>query len=249
MRVVCVFGDFGRLFCRSRDARKPLAASYPNHVWHVDLTVVPTTGGFWASWFPLSLPQVWPFWRWIACTVDHYSRLVLGFAVFKKQPSSAAVRSLLGRTLGKVKECPRYIICDQGAQSTSTGFKRWCKQKNIRPRYGAVHKYGSIAVIERFIKSLKDEWLRRLVIPLRLEAMRKELTVYISWFNEHRPHQALAGCTPREAYEDVGPLSQARRGARPRLCASNRQEAEPDDKGSAARFRRRSRHLDFAMPA
>jgi len=38
----------------------------------------------------------------------------------------------------------------------------------------------------------------------------KELSAYTSWFNEHRPHQALDGCTPREIYEDVVPLSQAR---------------------------------------
>jgi hypothetical protein len=128
--------------------------------------------------------------------------LAVGFAVFKKQPSSAAVRAFLGRTIAKVEACPKYIVCDQGMQFTSAGFKAWCKRKNIRPRYGAVHQYGSIAVIERFIKSLKDEWLRRLIIPLRVEAMRKELSVYTCWFNEHRPHQALDGCTPREIYED-----------------------------------------------
>ncbi|UCE61763.1 MAG: helix-turn-helix domain-containing protein, partial [Phycisphaerales bacterium] len=61
---------------------RTVTAKYPNHVWHVDLTVVPTTAGFWAPWFPLSLPQVWPFCWWVACAVDHYSRLVLGLAVF-----------------------------------------------------------------------------------------------------------------------------------------------------------------------
>jgi transposase InsO family protein len=194
---------------RPTDGRT-VTAKRPNHVWHVDLTVVPTTAGFWAPWFPLSLPQVWPFCWWVACSVDHYSRLVLGFAVFKKQPSSAAVRAFLGRAIGKAEASPKYIICDQGPQFTSAGFKAWCRRKNIHPRYGAAHRYGSIAVIERFIKSLKDEWLRRLVIPLRLEAMRKELSVYSSWFNEHRPHQAFAGCTPREIYEGAVPLNQAR---------------------------------------
>jgi transposase InsO family protein len=181
---------------------RTVTAKYPNHVWHVDLTVVPTSAGFWAPWFPLSLPQVWPFCWWVACAVDHYSRLVLGFAVFKQQPTSSAVRAFLGRTIARIEACPKYIICDQGKQFTSSGFKVWCKRKNIRPRYGAVHQYGSIAVIERFIKSLKDEWLRRLIIPLRLEAMRTELSVYISWFNEHRPHQALDGYTPREICTD-----------------------------------------------
>jgi len=196
---------------KKTDGVRTVTAERPNHVWHVDLTVVPTTAGFWIPWSPLSLPQVWPFCWWIACAVDHYSRLVLGFAVYKKQPSSAAVRSFLGRAIGKRGACPKYIVCDQGVQFTSDGFKAWCKRKSIRPRYGAVHKYGSIAVIERFIKSLKDEWLRRLIIPLRLEAMRNELSAYTSWFNEHRPHQALDGRTPLEVYRDLVPANEARR--------------------------------------
>lgn len=195
--------------------RRTVTAKRPNHIWHVDLTVVPTTAGFWAPWIPLSLPQVWPFCWWVACVVDHYSRLALGFAVFKKQPTSAAVRAFLGRTIGKSEACPKYIVCDQGVQFTSSGFKAWCKRKKIRPRYGAVHRYGSIAVIERFIRSLKDEWLRRLIIPLRIGAMRNDLSAYLSWFNEHRPHQALDGRTPLEVYKDLVPASQ-RRGLEPR---------------------------------
>src|SRR5437867_3962312 len=38
-----------------------VTARKPNHLWHVDLTTVPTALGFWASWFPFALPQVWPF--------------------------------------------------------------------------------------------------------------------------------------------------------------------------------------------
>ena len=221
-----------------------VTAKRPNHVWHVDLTVVPTTGGFWAPWIPLSLPQVWPFCWWVACAVDHYSRLVLGFAVFKKQPTSAAVRAFLERVIRKTKAGPKHLICDQGVQFTSGGFTAWCKRMNIRPRYGAVHQYGSIAVIERFIKSLKDEWLRRLIIPLCLETMRHDLSAYTSWFNEHRPHQALDGCTPREIYEDRIPLNQARR-FEPRA----EWPADPDDAVSSGRltlsvtFHERRRHL------
>ena len=177
----------------------------------VDLTVVPTAAGFWVPWSPHSLPQVWPFCWWIGCAVDHYSRLVLGFAVFTKQPTSASVRAFLGRTIPRSGACPKYIVCDKGVQFTSAGFKAWCKRKSIRPRYGAVHRYGSIAVIERFIKSLEEEWLRRLIIPLRLDAMRSDLSVYMSWFNEHRPHQSLEGRTPREVYYHLAPANAARR--------------------------------------
>ena len=38
-------------------ASRIVTAKYPNHVWHVDLTVVPTGVGFWCSWFPFALPH------------------------------------------------------------------------------------------------------------------------------------------------------------------------------------------------
>ena len=88
---------------RSRPAPAPVSSPFsravtarnPNHVWHCDLTTVPTSLGFWTSWFPWSLPQRWPFCWWIAVAVDHYSRRVMGFAVFEQQPTSVAVRQFL----------------------------------------------------------------------------------------------------------------------------------------------------------
>jgi transposase len=42
-------------------AKRIVTAKRVNHVWHVDLTLVPTQLGFWTSWLPFSLPQCWPF--------------------------------------------------------------------------------------------------------------------------------------------------------------------------------------------
>ena len=36
-----------------------ISARKPNDLWHVDLTTVPTSLGFWTSWVPFALPQVW----------------------------------------------------------------------------------------------------------------------------------------------------------------------------------------------
>ena len=49
-----------------------LTARYPNHVWHVDLTTVPTALGFWIPWTPFTKAQVWPFCWWVALAVDHF---------------------------------------------------------------------------------------------------------------------------------------------------------------------------------
>src|SRR5712692_3509576 len=51
---------------------------------HLAPTTVPTSLGFWASWAPFALPQVWPFCWWVVVAVDHYSRRVMGFAVFRR---------------------------------------------------------------------------------------------------------------------------------------------------------------------
>jgi len=37
----------------------------PNHVWHTDLSTIPTSLGFWIPWLPQALPQRWPFSWWI----------------------------------------------------------------------------------------------------------------------------------------------------------------------------------------
>jgi len=61
--------------------------------------------------------------------------------------------------------------------------------------------WSNTRTAERFLLSLKNEWLRRILIPLSQEAMRRELAVYASWFAEHRTHQGLGGRTPNEIYD------------------------------------------------
>ena len=182
-----------------------VTARHPNHVWHVDLTTVPTSAGFWTSLFPFALPQVWPFCWWVALVVDHFSRKCVGFAVFKKQPTSLEVRSFIGRAIRGAKMSPRHLISDRGGQFDCKDFRKWAKRKKIRLRYGAVGRYGSIAIIERFIRSLKSECTRQVIVPFRLMDFRKELSCYVGWYNEFRPHQGLDGRTPQEVYDGADP--------------------------------------------
>jgi hypothetical protein len=57
-------------------------------------------------------------------------------------------------------------------------------------------------VLERFIRTLKDECARRIAVPLRRDDVRRELTFHLDWYNEHRPHEYLEGSTPNETYHD-----------------------------------------------
>ena len=151
--------------------KRIVTAKYPNHVWHVDLTTVPL-GGFWVTWLPFALPQRWPFCWWVACAVDHFSRRVMGFAVFGKQPTSKQVRMFLARTIRRAKATPKYIVCDKGVQFWCKPFKLWSRRRRIRPRFGAIGQHGSIAVVERFIRTMKEQCFRSGIVPMRQAAMQ-----------------------------------------------------------------------------
>ena len=185
-----------------------VTARGPNHVWHVDLTVVPTSSGFWTSWSPFSLPQHWPFCWWVGVVLDHCSRSVLGIGVFKENPSATALQSLLNHTIKKESARPKHLICDKGKQFWCESFKDWCEQKGVRPRFGAVGKKGSIAVIERFIGSLKSECMDVILVPIREEAFQNELALFSEWYNRHRPHSALHGQTPAETHHGIKQVGQ-----------------------------------------
>ena len=179
--------------------KRVVTANYPNHIWHVDLTAVPIVG-FWAPWLPFALLQAWPFCWWTAVAEDHFSRRAMGFRVFRKQPTGGELRTFLACTIRKAGAKPKYVISGKGPQFWSDGYKRWCKRHGIRPRFGAVGKQGSIAVVERFIRSLKEEGLGRLLLSLCRRTFRQQVLCYATWYNEHRPHTFLNGATPDERY-------------------------------------------------
>ena len=85
--------------------------------------------------------------------------------------------------------------------------RRWCAKAGVKPRFGAIGKHGSIAVVERLIRTLKSECLRRFILPLRKEAMRAEAALAARWYNEHRPHARHRGATPAEMSESKQPAN------------------------------------------
>jgi len=190
--------------------RRVVVAKYPNHVWHVDLTAVPIVG-FWVPWLPFALPQVWPFSWWVAVVLDHFSRRVLGVAAFKRPPTAAQMIAFLRRTMRKVRAKPKYLVSDKGPQFLCEAFKEWCRRRGIRLRFGAVGKHGSIALVERFIRSMKGEGLRHVLLPLGRRDFRRELDLYATWYNDRRPHTALDGATPNERYWGEPPANRAPR--------------------------------------
>jgi putative transposase len=207
--------------------RRPrVVAKYPGHTWHLDLTAVPIRSGLWVPWLPLSLPQRWPFCWYVAVLIDQCSRVLIGFAVFHAQPDSRQIQQFLERASTACGHIPRYIVTDHGRQFDCRSFKRWSKRRGIRPRYGRLGEPASICIVERFIRSLKQECTRRLtLVPLAHGTMRRELERYAKWYNRNRPHTHLHGRTPQQAFDGLPP---PRRRFEPRLRMPSRGAARCD---------------------
>lgn len=184
-----------------------VTARAPNYVWHLDITTMPTLGGFWTPWWPFTVPSGWPFCWHVLVVVDHLSRAPVARAVFKQVPAAEDVCAVLEAGVAFAGRAPRHLVSDQGVQFTSDAYAAWCSRRGVKPRFGALGKHGSIAVIERFFRTLKQEGLRRIAVPLGLAAMTAELDRYLHWYSVDRPHTFLGGATPKEILASKAPAS------------------------------------------
>ena len=107
--------------------------------------------------------------------MDHYSRRIMGIRLFRRQPTSADVRAFLGRSIGDAHATPKHLISDKGSQFWCDGFKEWCRDNGIKPRFGAMGQHGSIAITERLILTLKQGIVWFPLVPLRQAMFRQAL--------------------------------------------------------------------------
>ncbi len=90
----------------------------------------------------------------------------MSVGIFANRPDCRAICGFLGQAVRRVGTAPKYIICDRDSIFDCDAFRRWVKRKSIQPpRYGAVGKHGSIAVVERLILTMKNEGTRGILIP------------------------------------------------------------------------------------
>ena len=191
-------------------ATRVVRSKRPHHLWHVDITLVPTTFGFWVPWFPNTISPRWPFCWHVVAVLDHLSRAVVAKAAFRQEPTAANVCSLLDAAVRAARAPPKHMVTDRGAQFQDD-YRAWCKRHGVKPRFGAIGKHGSIAIIERFFRTMKTECFRRILVPLNPAKMDAVLNEYAAWYNLHRPHATLRGATPDEVLRKRMPACQRQR--------------------------------------
>jgi len=170
-----------------------LRAKHVNHIWLSDLTEI---RGF------LGL-----FTYKLVVVLDLFSRFPLSFGVFRKEPSADQVLDVLDRAMRRHGR-PRHFVSDQGSQFTAAVFRETLDALSIGQRFGAIGQYGSIALIERFWRTLKELLAIRLWPPLSAAHLEARVELALRYYSALRPHQGLGGATPAEVYLDQTPAAQ-----------------------------------------
>jgi putative transposase len=162
-----------------------MAIERPNQVWCADITYIPMQHGF----------------LYLVAVMDWATRKVLSWRVSNTLEADFCIEALeeaLER-FGK----PEIFNTDQGSQFTSPRFTGVLRAAGVRISMDGRGRWMDHVFIERLWRSLKYECIYLHAFETG-SALRAGLRDWIGYYNARRPHSALAGRTPDEAYRATG---------------------------------------------
>ena len=160
-----------------------LTIERPNQVWCADLTYIPVRGGF----------------LYLVAIMDWASRRVLAWRLSNTMDTSFCLAALADALEGF--GIPEIFNTDQGSQFTSVAFTGQLEATGIRCSMDGRGRCLDNVFIERLWRSLKYEAVYLHDLEDGFEAQRV-IDAWMAFYNETRPHSALGGRTPAEAYRD-----------------------------------------------
>ena len=160
---------------------KGLAIDRPNRVWCADITYSPVQRGF----------------LYLVAVMDWATRHVLSWRLSNTMDAGFCVEAL-AEALARYGR-PEIFNTDQGSQFTSFDFTGVLKDADVAISMDGRGRCMDNIFIERLWRSLKYEavYLHELTDGFRAERVIGE---WIEFYNTERPHSALDGRTPAEAY-------------------------------------------------
>jgi len=153
----------------------------PNHVWAMDISYIPMRRGF----------------VYLAAVVDVASRRVLAHRVSITMEAEFCIEAVK-EALAKHGN-PKIFNSDQGSQFTSLDFTRALLDAKIAISMDGKGAWRDNVFVERLWRSVKYEEVYLRAYDSVSEA-RASISRYLAFYNERRPHSALDGRTPDEAY-------------------------------------------------
>ena len=174
---------------RPKSATKRFCFSRPNECWQSD----------WTRWYLADGTPVA-----IAGTIDDHSRYLPALQAGPGDGSAELVWSVM---LAGITECgiPAMSLTDNGFVYTGrfsafeSAFEANLRALGTRTINSTPGHPQTCGKIERFWQTLK-KWLRARPTPATVEELNHLLAGFRDFYNHRRPHRALRGATPAEAF-------------------------------------------------
>lgn len=158
-----------------------LTIDRPNRVWCADITYIPVQRGF----------------LYLVAIMDWATRHVLSWRLSNTMDASFCIKAL-NDAMAKYGK-PDIFNTDQGSQFTSFGFTGVLSAADIKISMDGRGRFMDNIFIERLWRSLKYEavYLHEMTDGF---AAKRVIDEWMGFYNTERPHSALGGRTPAEAY-------------------------------------------------
>src|SRR5690625_1268346 len=151
----------------------------------------------------------------VVCLIDSCSRLAWAEVVTSKKALPVMFKTLkmintLNLTYGLVFS---EILSDNGAEFASPNnphhpFEAMLTELGIKQRYTRAYRPQTNGKAERFWRTLGDDIIEGTTFD-DLDHFTNELFDYLVYYNNFRPHQALAGATPKAFAATKAPVNQS----------------------------------------
>jgi transposase InsO family protein len=162
--------------------------STPNQLWQSDIFTFRLGGRY----------------AYLIGFIDDYSRHMVGLELYRTQTADQ-VLEVYRRAIGEYG-VPKEMLTDRGRQYTnwrgSTRFEREIGKDRVRHIKSQAHHPMTLGKIERFWKTIYEEFLVRAQFGSFDEA-RERIRQWVQYYNHKRPHQGIGGLCPADRYFEI----------------------------------------------
>jgi transposase InsO family protein len=162
--------------------------STPNQLWQADIFTFRLGGRY----------------AYLIGFIDDYSRYVVGLELYRSQTADQ-VMEVYRRAVGEYG-VPKEMLTDRGRQYTnwrgSTRFERELGKDRVRHIKSQAHHPMTLGKVERFWKTIYEEYLVRAQFG-SFEEAQERIRQWVQYYNHKRPHQGIGGLCPADRYFEI----------------------------------------------
>jgi len=162
--------------------------STPNQMWQSDIFTFRLGGRY----------------AYLIGFIDDYSRYMVGLELYRTQTADQ-VLEVYRRAIGEYG-VPKEMLTDRGRQYTNwrgtTRFEREIGKERIRHIKSQAHHPMTLGKIERFWKTIYEEYLVRAQFG-SFEEARERIRQWVQYYNHKRPHQGIGGLCPADRFFEI----------------------------------------------